>query len=332
MATLVTLWVSAVSDPGILPAVSSPFKPPVPTGGTIGGPLGYRYCSTCNIFRPPRSKHCNSCNVCVAKFDHHCPWVGNCIGERNHRYFFCFLFSICGLTLIITVVAGVLLLAVYQGQQQEILVASGGIGPVIRWAPLSDNNNNGTVTSPDSTHDISNLSYAQLLWSILKNAPLTVAFGSFTLLCAWSLVSLLAYHAMIISVAQTTNERVRSVYSAPGGGSGNIQRQYQHGSGNNGNWEGAGGGISTPSSTAASQLENPADEGCCRNWYNAFCSPIPASRLPADFSECVVCDDLFAPHEIEPQYRTAASNGKSLDDRRPSSERVWKGDTDIQTT
>jgi len=68
--SITTLWLTATMDPGILPPVSSPIKPPVPTDGIpIGGPLGYRYCSTCNIFRPPRSKHCNSCNVCVNLFD-----------------------------------------------------------------------------------------------------------------------------------------------------------------------------------------------------------------------------------------------------------------------
>jgi hypothetical protein len=63
------LWIAALLDPGILPSVSSPDKPAVPNN--IGGHLGFRYCSTCNIFRPPRAKHCNSCNVCVSRFDHH---------------------------------------------------------------------------------------------------------------------------------------------------------------------------------------------------------------------------------------------------------------------
>ena len=62
-----------------------------------------RFCTACNVWRPPRATHCNTCGVCVRNFDHHCPWVGICIGEYNHRWFFLFLIS-CGIGL--TLIAG----------------------------------------------------------------------------------------------------------------------------------------------------------------------------------------------------------------------------------
>ena len=112
------------------------------------------------------------------------------------------------------------------------------------------------------------------LWDAILSMPLVCLFGIFILLCTWSLLSLLGYHAAIITVAQTTNERVRGVYRNGG-------------------------------------VVNPADEGCWRNWCHAFwCKRRPASRLPADFSEVVHAPERATlEHAWNPSTAATASNG-----------------------
>mmetsp|Transcript_51069 Transcript_51069/g.95640 ORF Transcript_51069/g.95640 Transcript_51069/m.95640 type:complete len:350 (+) Transcript_51069:102-1151(+) len=55
--------------------------------------LKQKFCNTCNIFRPPRSKHCSFCDNCVLRFDHHCTWLGNCVALYNYRYFVVLIYS-----------------------------------------------------------------------------------------------------------------------------------------------------------------------------------------------------------------------------------------------
>ena len=100
-----------LSDPGIFPRLREPItafdrardeyrkhSPPRQIDTVISGfPVRLKFCTTCNIYRPPRTVHCRTCDNCVQKFDHHCPWFGNCIGLRNYRSFCTFVVSVSAL-------------------------------------------------------------------------------------------------------------------------------------------------------------------------------------------------------------------------------------------
>ena len=60
------------------------------TGGWAGERME-RYCTSCNIWRPPRAHHCNVCGFCMDHFDHHCSIIGTCVAKLNHRWFTLFL-------------------------------------------------------------------------------------------------------------------------------------------------------------------------------------------------------------------------------------------------
>ena len=48
-------------------------------------------CPTCFIIKTPRVFHCGTCNCCISVHDHHCPYLGTCIGQRNHKFFYTYL-------------------------------------------------------------------------------------------------------------------------------------------------------------------------------------------------------------------------------------------------
>lgn len=173
--------------------------------------------------------------------------------------------SLSLLSVLVTAAAIRLLLEAYH----RVSVAdSPGIGPVLEV----------NVTNINEMAEYGERTSHRFLTAMLS-MPVTVLMGTFTLLSSYTLLSLLLYHAIIISLAQTTNERVRGVY------------RY---------------GTSV----------NTADQGCVRNWWQACCAPIPPSRLPMDFSAMVRVDRFAneAPWSGDSTLCTTSASATNLTD------------------
>ncbi|EPY35873.1 S-acyltransferase [Angomonas deanei] len=56
-----------------------------------GVPMERKWCSSCEMYRPPRAAHCYLCGLCCYDHDHHCTVIGVCVGRRKVEMFSMFV-------------------------------------------------------------------------------------------------------------------------------------------------------------------------------------------------------------------------------------------------
>lgn len=95
-----------------------------------GSQCEFRWCDTCELWKPPRASHCMICKRCFERFDHHCPWVGNCVARNNHRFFCGFLACIGVAGLCVPVSLAMALFALNEGPDEWT-------GPMLALAVLA---------------------------------------------------------------------------------------------------------------------------------------------------------------------------------------------------
>jgi len=194
LSSLTLLFTTALSDPGIVPrqrefteqydkrTKSFRVKQPVRYYDVVlrGHPWKLKYCTTCNIYRPPRCTHCSVCDSCVERFDHHCPWIGNCVGRRNYKYFYSFV--TCTGALNVYVLTTSLLHVVF-------------------------------VSLALQTDDPTNYgSGSAAFLRAMAQEPISTALAIYNVLVVWFTVGLSLYHAYLIMSNQTTYEQIKGAY------------------------------------------------------------------------------------------------------------------------
>lgn len=192
IGSLTFMVATSLSDPGIMPhqkdyaehydSKNKVFRTKVPPRYydliLRGHPFRLKYCTTCNIYRPPRCTHCSVCENCIERFDHHCPWIGNCVGKRNYWLFYSFV-SLTG-TLNVFVLATsishlVLLCQMYQEEGQ-----AGG----------------------------------DAFLRALKEQPLSAVLALYSVGIVWFTFGLCMYHNYLVATNQTTYEQIKGTYSS----------------------------------------------------------------------------------------------------------------------
>lgn len=218
LASQAWLYVTAFTEPGILPRKTEPdaedyqngIIPRTKTVQVNGKPVTLRWNDTVNFYQPPRAHHCSVQNNCVEKFDHHCPWVGVTIGLRNYRFFLLFVYTTTAL-----------LLYVMGTSIAQIVLA------VDRRCP------DGEAAQPDCDDS---------LGTVLKNVhnAMALAVTIYAFLMSFFVGGLCGFHSYLVATNQTTYENFRYRYDAD---------------------------------------TNPYNVGCMGNCFEAWCKPIPKSKV-----------------------------------------------------
>ncbi|CAH8875997.1 unnamed protein product [Trichobilharzia szidati] len=201
----------------------APSPPPV-------NPL-QRFCTTCFIRKPLRSKHCATCDRCVARFDHHCPWICNCVGMQNHFYFIVYLFST-------SISCGLFMLGTITYWQSEFTCLP-------YWSSSK------TAVESDPTSSI--------VARISCNPWVTFCFVNAAFYCFWTTLLFGSHVYQMIWLNATTNERI------------NIDRYVEFSGGlnlsNNSNTSKSvtANNMTPLSSSATTKYSRPYDHGVWRN-------------------------------------------------------------------
>lgn len=181
--SILTLLKTAFTDPGIIPRSHGSkasearkyFIPPRYQDICMdGSTVRLKFCQTCKIFRPPRSFHCPICDNCIERFDHHCPWIGTCIGLRNYGWFSSFIWLTTGLCCFVFSYSLTLLLKI------------------------------GKNSSESSTWE--------KMKSSMHSEPVATILVVYTFIAIWFVLGLCLFHTYLVSINQTTNEKLRGLY------------------------------------------------------------------------------------------------------------------------
>lgn len=188
-AALIGLVAAACRNPGVVPRAPASVKSPQTTPAARyivvnGVQVRQRWCATCRVFRPLRSKHCSYCDRCIFRFDHHCTWLGNCVGMGNYRSF---------LFLVITA-------ALFFAHSASIALE------VLCLDMSARAEGDRSLPSPSGHHR-----QEVMRRLFLCNAGKLIYF-TYAVIMFLAFLVLILYHAIIMRCNLTTNEHVRDYY------------------------------------------------------------------------------------------------------------------------